>query len=78
MKPSVPLRSSTGPESLKDHLSHDQLRLYELIWKRAVASQMTPAQFDTVAADIAVGERQLPRHRSNPGLPRLPCRLPGG
>ncbi|MGA9991087.1 MAG: type I DNA topoisomerase [Thiobacillaceae bacterium] len=44
------------PQSLKDHLSHDQLRLYELIWKRAVASQMTPAQFDTVAADIAVGE----------------------
>ncbi|HYP67404.1 MAG TPA: type I DNA topoisomerase [Thiobacillaceae bacterium] len=44
------------PESLKDFLSHDQLRLYELIWKRAVASQMTAAQFDTVAADIAVGE----------------------
>ncbi len=44
------------PQSLKDHLSHDQLRLYELIWKRAVASQMTPAQFDTVAADIVVGD----------------------
>ena len=44
------------PQALKDHLSSDQLRLYELIWKRAVASQMTAAQFDTVAADIAVGE----------------------
>jgi DNA topoisomerase-1 len=44
------------PGSLKEHLTHDQLRLYELIWKRAMASQMTAAQFDTVAADIQVGE----------------------
>jgi DNA topoisomerase I len=44
------------PESVKAFLSHDQARLYELIWKRTVASQMTAAQFDTVAADITVGE----------------------
>jgi len=42
------------PESLKNFLSSDQYRLYELIWKRAVASQMTSAQFDTVAADLMV------------------------
>jgi len=44
------------PEAVKPFLSHDQARLYELIWKRTVACQMTPAQFDTVAADITVGE----------------------
>jgi DNA topoisomerase-1 len=44
------------PESLKQFLSHDQMRLYELIWKRALASQMTSAQFDTVAADLMLNQ----------------------
>ncbi len=44
------------PESLKNFLSSDQYRLYELVWKRAVASQMTAAQFDTVAADLMVAQ----------------------
>jgi DNA topoisomerase-1 len=43
------------PEQLKPHLDKDQFRLYELIWKRFVASQMATAQFKvtqvTVAAD---------------------------
>jgi DNA topoisomerase-1 len=41
---------------VKVFLTQDQARLYELIWKRAIASQMSPAQFDTVAVDIAVGD----------------------
>ena len=49
-----PTSAMRTPESLKNFLSHDQMRLYELIWKRAVASQMTAAQFDTVAADLMV------------------------
>ncbi len=44
------------PQSVKAFLTQDQARLYELIWKRAIASQMSPAQFDTVAVDIAVGD----------------------
>ena len=44
------------PDSLKDHLNSDQHRLYEMIWKRALACQMAPAELDTVAVDIAVGE----------------------
>lgn len=40
------------PESLKDILSRDQMRLYSLIWSRFVASQMTAAVYDTVRADI--------------------------
>lgn len=46
------------PDSLKDHLSHDQFRLYEMVWKRALASQMAPAELDTVAVDIAVGSNK--------------------
>ncbi|MFC6323302.1 type I DNA topoisomerase [Companilactobacillus baiquanensis] len=40
------------PKSLKDILSRDQYRLYELIWSRFVASQMTPAVYDTMAVDL--------------------------
>ncbi len=43
------------PAALKARLSPDQLRLYELIWKRTVASQMQPALYDTVAVDLAAG-----------------------
>lgn len=51
-----PTSVTRTPEAVKQFLSHDQAKLYELIWKRTVACQMTPAQFDTVAADITVGE----------------------
>ncbi|MDO1605400.1 type I DNA topoisomerase [Lactobacillus sp. YT155] len=40
------------PEAVKEYLSRDQYRLYNLIWSRFVASQMTPAVFDTVTATI--------------------------
>jgi DNA topoisomerase-1 len=43
------------PEDLARALSHDQARLYELIWKRAVASQMAHAEFDQVTVDMADG-----------------------
>jgi DNA topoisomerase-1 len=43
------------PEEVKAHLNKDQARLYELIWKRAVASQMIHATLDTVAVDLACG-----------------------
>ncbi|HEY0663332.1 MAG TPA: type I DNA topoisomerase, partial [Thiobacillaceae bacterium] len=51
-----PTSVTRTPEAVKPFLTHDQARLYELIWKRTVACQMTAAQFDTVAADITVGE----------------------
>ncbi|MDP9250916.1 MAG: type I DNA topoisomerase [Chloroflexota bacterium] len=47
------------PDSLKGHLKADELRLYELIWKRAVASQMTPARFDQVGVDVSAGRYTL-------------------
>ncbi|HEY8338498.1 MAG TPA: type I DNA topoisomerase, partial [Egibacteraceae bacterium] len=40
------------PEQLRGRLDPDQLALYELIWKRTVATQMAPAVFDSLRADI--------------------------
>ena len=46
------------PEAIKGYLTRDQFRLYELIWKRMVSSQMSPAILDTTAVDIeAMGEK---------------------
>lgn len=43
------------PESLKDRLSQDQFKLYELVWKRTIACQMMHATLDTVAIDLSAG-----------------------
>jgi len=43
------------PDSIRDHLTADQARLYEMIWKRTLACQMSPARFDTVSLDIRLG-----------------------
>ena len=47
-----PTSAALLPEQLKAKLSEDQYRLYELIWRRAMASQMRPALVDTVAVDF--------------------------
>lgn len=52
-----PTSVARTPAQLKQYLSSDQQRLYELIWKRTVASQMTQAIFDATRVDIAAGER---------------------
>jgi DNA topoisomerase I len=43
---------SRTPASMKVHLNNEQFRLYELIWKRMVASQMEPAVYDQMAIDF--------------------------
>jgi DNA topoisomerase-1 len=43
------------PESLKDYLSSDQLKLYTLIWQRTVSCQMIHATMNTVAVDLSCG-----------------------
>ena len=50
-----PTSALRGPEELKRHLTADQHKLYELIWRRTIASQMSPAVFDTVRVDLAAG-----------------------
>ncbi|MBS4172506.1 type I DNA topoisomerase [Bacillus sp. FJAT-49736] len=44
------------PNSIKEFLSKDQLRLYKLIWERFVASQMASAILDTMSVDILNGD----------------------
>ena len=40
-----PIDVTVSPEFIRQYLSDEQIKLYELIWKRAVACQMTPAQY---------------------------------
>lgn len=44
------------PADIKKYLTAEQFKLYELIWKRAMASQMKHATIDTVAVDMGCGE----------------------
>lgn len=44
------------PAALKDSLTRDQFRLYQLIWKRFTASRMNPARYETTAVRIGAGE----------------------
>jgi DNA topoisomerase-1 len=44
------------PEKVKDHLTHDQHRLYQLIYRRFVASQMNPAIFEVTNVEVSAGE----------------------
>jgi len=50
-----PTSISRTPDSLRGHLTADQARLYEMIWKRTLACQMAPGRFDTVSVDIRLG-----------------------
>jgi len=43
------------PNAINEHLSKDQFRLYELIWKRTLSCQMIHATINTMAVDLAAG-----------------------
>ena len=54
-----PTDVSQTPESMKRYLSDEQFKLYQLIWRRFVASQMVPAVFDQTIVDVqAKAERR--------------------
>ena len=44
------------PESIKEYLTHDQYRLYAIIWERFVSSQMTNAKMVTTSVEISAGD----------------------
>ena len=56
-----PANFNHSPEKVQPFLSREQFMLYQLIWRRLLASQMTPAVYDTVSADIAVGDDVIVR-----------------
>ncbi|MED1469545.1 type I DNA topoisomerase [Bacillus salipaludis] len=51
-----PTSTFRDPNSLKEFLSRDQLRLYKLIWERFLASQMAQAVMDTMSVDLQNGK----------------------
>jgi DNA topoisomerase-1 len=57
------------PQSVKTHLTPDQFKLYNLIWRRFVASFMTPAVFDTVRVDIVAAQYVFRANGSNLKFP---------
>ena len=65
------------PQDVKAFLSKDELALYELIWRRFVASQMAPAVFDLTTVDIRGRRLSLPRHRLGAEIRRIHQGLPG-
>lgn len=52
-----PTNINHPPEVVKPYLTKEQFALYELIWKRFIASQMEPAVYDTVSADIETDQK---------------------
>ena len=54
-----PTSVKRSPEELKKFLDEDQYKLYNLIWKRTVASQMIHATIDQVAVDFACGDGNM-------------------
>lgn len=57
------------PDSMKEFLSRDQLRLYRLIWDRFLASQMSAAILDTLTVEVEAGEYLF---RANASTVRFP------
>jgi DNA topoisomerase-1 len=57
-----PTSAAITPASIEGKIEDDHFRLYSLIWKRAVASQMNHAVFDTVAVDMLAGPDGPDRH----------------
>ena len=51
-----PTDAQRTPSSVKKFLTPEQYKLYEIIWKRSIACQMTPAQFDAVSIDLEIGK----------------------
>lgn len=64
-----PTFASKEPEEIKQYLKEDEYKLYTLIWKRFVSSQMTPAIYDQTAVDIEAGKAVF---RANGSIIKFP------
>ena len=50
-----PTDINRAPVKMRQYLNDEQFKLYEMIWKRSLACQMSPAKFDAVSVDLSVG-----------------------
>jgi DNA topoisomerase-1 len=64
-----PTDINTRPDQIKRHLSPDQYKLYSLIWKRTLASQMIDATINMVAVDFAAKDHRLRTNGSRVAAP---------
>lgn len=71
IRPTDPTRR---PDLVKKYLSPDQLKLYDLVWKRFMASQMAPAVFDTTTVDFQLTRPSVPDYtfRSTGSVVKFP------
>lgn len=60
------------PDIIKRYLARDQFRLYELIWKRMVASQMSPALLDATSVDIEAKDEKAYLLRATSSIIKFP------
>lgn len=65
-----PTTPAIHPDEIKQALSQDQYKLYNLIWKRTISCQMIPATVDTVAVDFACGTKGV--FRANGSMVSIP------
>ncbi len=54
-----PTEISRHPENISKYLDVEQLKLYDLIWKRTISSQMQSAELDETSADISSSEKSI-------------------
>jgi len=54
-----PTTVERDPEEIHQYLTSDQAKLYRLIWRRFLASQMSPAEFDSTRAEVMAGEHRF-------------------
>ena len=59
------------PEALRGQLENDQYRLYDLVWKRFLASQMASALFDVTTVDVDAQAQAKPKYRFRASGSRL-------
>ena len=66
-----PTAISRHPESVSSYLDNEQFKLYELIWKRTISSQMQSAELDETSADISNNDKTIV-FRANGSQVRFP------
>jgi DNA topoisomerase-1 len=54
-----PTSADRAPEEIQRYLTSDQIKLYRLIWRRFLASQMSPAEFDSTRVEVMAGEHRF-------------------
>ncbi len=70
-----PTYMTNSPASIKDELSRDQFRLYQLIWNRFMASRMAPAKYENTSVKIAAGDYRFNASAKQDHFRWIPIRI---